>query len=280
MCLSRVFKVRDKEGKNGMVFCSPTVRQTENKHHWRSEQQLPQAQNSKLSLPTCSSGAEIKEVSLLHVHVLFFNLIKRTKEGREEILLPAYAFCFKSIESGMKTFTSSCRSLLAASSCWLPAATRCFSCTLAELISSYFFSSTYLLPGVVQVSITAHHLNLATKFALCMWGLIWSFLRQEWAVIFGWRSKISMKLTTVWVQLRGILHILLRLFKVCFVLLWHSGSPPWQSVFSGLTAGSVPPEHGSSLADHGPFHPSSSQSCAEVKVCQVWTQRRKRGALE
>lgn len=35
------------------------------------------------------------------MHVLFFNLIERTKEGWEEILPPAYMFCFKIIESGM-----------------------------------------------------------------------------------------------------------------------------------------------------------------------------------
>lgn len=104
--------------------------------------------------------------SLSHMHVLFFSLIERAKEGREEILPLAYTFCFKSIED-FRFFML--KSLLSDSySCWLPVASCCFSCTLVEFISSYFFSSTYLLPSIVQVSTTANHLNLATKFALYM----------------------------------------------------------------------------------------------------------------
>lgn len=51
-------------------------------------------------------------------------------------------------------------------------ATYCFFCILVEFISSCHFFSHYLLPNVVQVARTTDDLNLAARFALCMFMIL------------------------------------------------------------------------------------------------------------
>lgn len=152
---------------------------------------------------------------------------------------------------------------------WLPVASCCFSCTLVKFISSYFFASSYLLPSIVQVSITAKHLNLATKLALCKW--FWfDPLRDKddlWSLSegpnFPWSSQMS---GSSWEEFP--MHYLGHLkcaFSWCdtWVVACTHGSQYSQDLLRWV----LPLEYDSYLADHVASHPNSNQNWAEVEVC-------------